>query len=583
MENIFTELSIVIGLAAGISIIMRLLKQPLIIGYILTGVIVGPVALNAVESSSTLDGLASFGIALLLFIIGLGLNPKVIKEVGRVAVLTGLGQVAFTAGVGWMLANLLGYGGTEAIYISVALAFSSTIIILKLLSDKKEQHRLYGKISIGFLLVQDILATVALIAASASGTSEGLSAGSLLELLIKGILISLGIFVVVRFMLPILKNLISGSQELLFIFAIAWGFGIASLFKEAGFSLEVGALAAGIALATQSFAIEVGSRLRPLRDFFVVLFFVSLGTHIQIDGLAEVLPQAILLSAFVLIGNPIIVMSIMGGLGFTKKTGFKAGLAVAQISEFSLVFILLGSAQGQIDETVVNLVTLVGLITIAVSSYMIIYSDKLFDLFAPYLSIFERSKTRSEREKRDSPQLVLIGYRKGGEQFVKSFRQMKKRYLVLDYDPKIIDHLEHEGIPNAYGDITDVELLEEIGIDQAKLVVSTTSDFNGNASLANYMAQHNPKAVVVCSADTPARAADLYARGVNYVLMPHYVGSERVVSFIKRSGLKRSAFESYKKKHLDKLSKDPTDPSVKETKHKMFGNVAVRSSKTKKT
>ena len=570
MTDVFLELSLIIVLVAAVSLVMKLLRQPLIIGYILTGVLVGPTLLNAVQADDTINIFASFGVALLLFIIGLGLNPRVIKEVGKVAVLTGVGQVIFTTGVGWLIVFSLGYSPIVALYIAIALAFSSTIIILKLISDKKEQHRLYGKISIGFLLVQDILAALALVAISAS-SNGGLAASSLLWLLIKGLLVVSGILIAAIWILPKIRGLFTGSQELLFIFALAWGFGIASLFRETGFSLEVGALAAGIALAPQTYAAEISARLRPLRDFFIVMFFVSLGTHIQIEGALTLLPQALLLSSFVLIGNPIIVMMIMGFLNFTKKTSFKAGLAVAQISEFSLVFILLAGRLDQVDSQVVSLVTIIGIITIAASSYMITYADQLYDLLAGPLSVFERRHAKHETERRVYPELVLIGSTKGGEQFIKAFKAMKKRYLVLDYDPVVIDRLEHENIPNTYGDVTNIELLEELCIYKAQLVVSMMSDFTTNAFLVNYLAQTNPKAVIICSADTPGQAADLYAEGASYVMMPHYIGSEQIVSFIRKSGLKQTAFKEFKAKHLLRLRREFADHYSQTRQEKQLG------------
>ena len=558
MRDIFLELSLIIALVAGVSLVMKLLKQPLIIGYILTGTLVGPALLNTVHTDDTIEVFASFGVALLLFIIGLGLNPRVVKEVGKVAVLTGVGQVVFTTGIGWLIVMGLGYSSLVALYIAIALAFSSTIIVLKLLSDKKEQHRLYGKISIGFLLVQDILAALALIAVSASANG-GIAASSLLGLALKGGLIIGGLLIAANYILPKIRGLFVGSQELLFIFALAWGFGIASLFRETGFSLEVGALAAGIALASQSYAAEISSRLRPLRDFFIVMFFVSLGTHIQIEGLTTLLPQALLLSSFVLIGNPIIVMIIMGTLKFTKKTSFKAGLAVAQISEFSLVFILLAGKLGKVDSQVISLVTIIGLITIAVSSYMIIYADQLYKLLSNGLTVFERKQAKHEIERRIHPELLLIGATKGGEQFIKAFQSMKKRYLILDYDPAVIDRLEHDGLPVTYGDVTNIELLDELCIHKARLVVSMMSDFATNAFLASYLNRTNPKTVLICSADTPGQAADLYAEGASYIMMPHYIGSEQIVSFIKKSGLDRAAFQDFRTKHLLRLRREFAD------------------------
>ena len=328
--------------------------------------------------------------------------------------------------MGWLIVRALGYDSLIALYIAIALAFSSTIIVLKLLSDKKESHRLYAKISIGFLLIQDICATLILIAVAALNQDD-LSNSLLYELPVKGVVLAGALWIMAVWLLPKLKNLISGNQEFLFIFSIAWGLGVGALFHESGFSLEVGALAAGVTLASQPYATEIASRLRPLRDFFIIMFFVSLGTAIQFAVLAAIIPQAILLSLFVLIGNPLIVMIIMGLLGFTKKTGFKAGLAVAQISEFSLIFIALVTVNlsQSLNEQVLGLITLVALITITLSSYMIIYSDRIYDYVAHLLDIFERKNVKQERVGQQ-PELLLIGYTKGGEQFIKAFKRTQK-------------------------------------------------------------------------------------------------------------------------------------------------------------
>ena len=554
MNDVFLELSLVIIVVLAISTVMRLLKQPLLIGYILAGVLVGPLILNIVHTSDTLDIFAHFGIALLLFIIGLGLSPKVIKEVGKTATLTGVAQVIFTTGVGWLIIVGLGYSPLVALYVAVALAFSSTIIVLKLISDKKEHNRLYAKISVGFLLVQDICATILLIVVAALN-NDNLDTDLLFELLAKGILLTIGLVVLAKWIMPSLKNLISDNQEFLFIFSIAWGLGIGALFHESGFSLEVGALAAGVALASQPYATEVASRLRPLRDFFIIMFFVSLGTAIELSVLGEIVPQAVLLSLFVLIGNPIIIMIIMGLLGFTKKTGFKAGLAVAQISEFSLIFIALVGLNLETDlrDRIVGLTTIVALITIAASSYMIIYADKLYKLLEPYLSIFEKKNIKLERKVGIQPELLLIGYTKGGEQFLKAFKNLKKPYLVIDYNPKIVEQLEQDNLPHTYGDISDLELIEEIGIHQIKLLISTVSEFRVNHFIASYLKKRELATIFICSADTYEQAQELYDLGASYVMMPHYIGGEKILSFIKKEGLNKQAFIKFRDHHLENI------------------------------
>jgi Kef-type K+ transport system membrane component KefB len=548
-NSFFTELSIVIAIAAVISLIMRLIRQPLIIGYILTGLIVGPAILNIARGQDTIEVFSSIGISLLLFIIGLGLNPKIIREVGKVTLITGSLQIFFVTLIGFAAGRSFGFGKTESIVIGLALSFSSTIIILKLLSDRKEQNRLYGKITIGILLVQDIVAAFALIMATAR--SEGaFSITQLITLAAKGVLIAVPLYLLATYALPRMNKLVAGSQEFLFLFAIGWGFGIAALFNYFGFSLEVGALIAGVALANLPYAQEIASRLRPLRDFFVVIFFIALGTQLSFKNFGAVWLPVVVFSIIVILLKPLIVMTIMGVLGYTRNTSFKTSGALAQISEFSLVFVILGATQGIIRSDIVNIMTIVALITIATSSYAITYSNQLYALLENQLVMFERRKTHSEKEKIKVYDMVLFGYNKGGNEFIRTMEHMKKRSVVVDYDPEVIDILERKRIPYIYGDVTDLELLEEVNIANAKLVVSTVTDHATNIFLSNYLEKVNPNAVFVCAAETAEQASELYEQGSSYVMMPHYIGSEKISTFIKNKGMSKTEFKKFREKHL---------------------------------
>ncbi len=549
-HDFFIELSIIVGMGAGVSIIMKLLRQPLIIGYILTGLLVGPTVFNLVTTGESLEIFSNIGITLLLFLVGLGLNPKIIREVGRIAVLTGVGQVLFTTVIGYFIVDALtDLSVTGNIYVSLAFAFSSTIIVLKLLNDKKEQTRLHGKIAIGFLLVQDIIATFALLFVSANGNG-GLNTNDLTVLGLKGAILVLSLYFLSQFILPLFTKTIAKSQELLFLFSIAWGLGVGAIFKELGFSLEIGALAAGVALAEFPYAQEASARLKPLRDFFLVLFFVILGSRLDFAHIIDVLPASIILSAFILIGNPIIVMAIMGAVGYTKKTSFKTSLAVAQISEFSLVLLLLAQSLGQIDERTMSLATVVGILTIALSSYMIVYDEKLFSFFSKYLTVFERKKTKQEQMKKQNNELMLFGFKKGGFEFLKVFKTLKKPYIVIDYDPEVIDTLESLHVNYLYGDMTDLELLEEAGLENAKLIVSVVTDFDTNKFLMRTLEAKNPTCTLICHADTLQEAAELYELGAGYVMLPHFIGSEKIGAFIKKSGLKKTEFRKFRSQHL---------------------------------
>ena len=551
--SVFYEISLVIIVAAGVSLVVHLFRQPLIIGYILAGIIAGPLILDIVHSNETVGIFAHFGVSLLLFIIGLGLNPRVVKEVGRAAVAAGCGQVLVTTAGGWLILKALGYEDLVAFYIALALAFSSTIIVLKVLSDKREQNRLWGKISIGFLLVQDIIATLVLVAAAAA-TQDNLTWGRVGELTVIGFMLGSGLWLVSTQVLPRIRKFIEDSAEFLLLFSLAWGFGVAYLFWQAGFSLEVGALAAGVALANQPYATGVAVRLRTLRDFFIVMFFVNIGANIALEEFWGILPEAVLLSAFVLIGNPLIVMFIMRHLGFSRQTGFKAGLAVSQISEFSLIFIgVIGPTLGVISTRVNNLVILVALITITVSSYMMIYSDQLYKRLGPWLHWFEPPHRRQTRPDK-IPRLLLIGYRRGGEQFIKAFKRTRRDYVVIDYNPQVIEHLERSNTPHLAGDATDLDLLGEIVLDKVELIVLTLSNFRDTSLLVEYLAQTCPDAIIICSTETPDEATQLYGQGASYVMLPHYLGNQEILKFISDQGISHSAFRRFRTQHLKILS-----------------------------
>ncbi len=572
VNQIFVEISLLIVIATAVSVVMRVLKQPLIIGYILTGIFVGPVVFNLINDPYTIETLGKFGIVLLLFIVGLGLNPKTIKELGRVSFITGIGEVLIATLIGFAIVRWFGFDIVSSIYISLGLALSSTIVILKLLSDKKEQNRLHGRITIGFLLVQDIIATIALLVSAAS-TKGGLEPLDVALLVGKGLLLVLVIYVVTSYIIKPLGSFFGRSQELLFLFALAWGLGIAAVFLLFGFSLEVGALFAGVSLASMSYAQDIASRLRPLRDFFIVVFFVSLGASLEINFVGSMWWQALILSAFVLVGNPIIVMSILGLLGYKKRTGFKTAIAIGQVSEFSLIFVLLGASNNQLSHSGVALVTIVALITFALSSYQIIYSDKLYKYFEKYLSIFEKKKTNPDHKPGGHYEGIIFGYKKGGKEFARSFSKLNIKYLVVDHDPDVIDEISSLGYEYLYGDATSLDLLEETDIDRVKSVVSTITDQETTEFIVHHVVSINPRALIICSADSAPNASRLYELGATYVMMPHTIGTEKISNFITHHGLNKSEFRAFREKHLEYITNSIND--LPEQKHQRFGHIVM--------
>ena len=551
--DFFTELSLVILVTVGVSIIMRLIRQPLILGYILSGLLVGPSFLNLIHSNEMFEAFSALGIALLLFIIGLGMNISELRKLGKPIFITAAAVLLTVGTLGYTAGSLMGFSRNEALITAFALFFSSTIIIVKILSDKKEANRLHGQIAIGVILLDDLVATLALLFVVA-GKNGGLSFSDILLLLAKGLLLLLMLFIANTKLLGRLTKYMAGSQELLFLFALAWGFGIAALFEAAGFSIEVGALFAGVALASLPYAQEIAARLKPLRDFFVVLFFITLGQSLNTGNLSAGLIPALILSAIVMLVKPFAVISTLGLLGFPKRVSFKAGINLSQISEFSIILVLLAYSSGIVSEKLSAIITLVAIITITTSTYLMHYDNGLFKFFDRIkFKMFEKEVAHRERRNSVTYPMILFGYHKGGHEFVNTFKEMSKRYIVVDYDPTVIDILERQNVPFIYGDATDPELLEEVGIERAKLIVSTFTEYDVTQQLVSNVQRMNPNAVIICHADNQSEALELYELGATYVMIPHYIGSEKVSAFIRAKGLNKQEFEHFRERHMGLL------------------------------
>jgi Kef-type K+ transport system membrane component KefB len=550
--SLFAEIGILIGVATIVSLIMRFLKQPLIIGHIVTGFLVGHLAIGLFQNAETLELFSELGISFLLFSVGLTLNPKAIKEYGLVSIMTCLGQVGLTGGAGVVICLMLGYSWITALYVGVALAFSSTVIVMKLLSDKGDLDKLYVKLSIGSLLLQDLIAIVLLFAIPFATGAQG-DGLELVRTLLLGVVAAFGVFFVSHYVVRNLNRYLTRSQELLFLFACAWGMGISALFAGLGFSLEGGALLAGVALSTLPSRHEIGARLAPLRDFFIVAFFILLGTRMVVSDFHEILIPALILAGFVLIGNPLLQLIVMGALGYRKKTSFQTGMMAAQISEFSLILVALGVTLGQVEPTVLSTVTLVGIITIFISSYLILYSDHIYRVLAPYLNIFERANVHEARIRSTNPSAILVGGGRIGFDFIKLFKSEGREFLVIDHDPEVLKSLADAKIPNEYGDANDPDLLEELKITESEIVVSTTPDMETNLIILSCAKRGRNGPVVMMVAHGVADALELYTAGADYVILPHFLGGSYAARLVKRLTKEALDIEDTRDEHIKQL------------------------------
>jgi Kef-type K+ transport system membrane component KefB len=526
----------ILAIAGVVAFLAHRARQPLIIAFILVGIVVGPNVLGIVDESEPLELLAEIGIAILLFLVGLKLHITLVRQIGKIAVLTGIGQVVFTSVIGWLIALAFGIEPIAAVYVAVALTFSSTIIIVKLLTDKRELDELHGRIALGFLIVQDIVVVIAMIAlTSFGGGREGSFGEQMLFLLVSATGIFGGVYVASRWVLPWLLTRLASSQELLILWSIAWAVALAALTDLLGFSIEVGAFLAGLALASTRYRETIAASLSGLRDFLLLFFFIILGAQLDFTTIGEQVPAAIVFSLFVLIGNPLIVLIIMGLMGYPSRVGFLAGLAVAQISEFSLILIALGNDLGQVDDDMVGLVTLVGLITIAGSTYMILYSAQLYTWLEPVLHVFERRHTVPapgyEQERSD---VIVFGYGRFGVQLVRAFATAGYSVMVVDWNPfaavDVVDAHLADRVRVVFGDASNPEFPDTLPIRQARWIVSAMPDADTSLALATSARRHGatcPIAVTAHTAESEGHFTRAIADGtVTVVLNPFRMATD---------------------------------------------------------
>ncbi len=555
--DVFVEFALLFAITLVVSGIVKFLKQPLIIGYILSGILVGPLVFNFVHSTDTVLAFGHMGIAFLLFIVGLGLNPKVIKEVGKVSIIGGLGQVIFTSLAGFGICILLGFSTITSLYIGIALTFSSTIIVMKLLSDKKELETLYARITMGFLVVQDLIAIILLIFLSTlpvTTSSSDIVSNS------PSILYSFAAVVIIALLswliLPRLTTTIARSQEFLLLFSIGWCFSLAALFYYFNISIEAGALLAGITLSFSPYSPEISAKIRPLRDFFIVLFFVLMGSQMVFADLSVYIIPILMLSFFILLGNPLIVIIIMSLLGYTKRNSFLTGLAIAQVSEFSFVLVSLGVKTGHLNQEIVSMVTFIGLITITISSYFVLYSNKIYPIVAPFLSLLEKKGKKcdelgSKIEKR--PDIILFGYNRIGFDVLKSVEKIGKKFLVIDYDPAIIEKLTKMNYSCKYGDVEDMELLDELDFSSCKMAISTIPSKDTNLLLIRKIRSINKNTIITVISHQIDETLDLYEAGATYVIMPHFLGGKHISSMIEEFKFDLTKFSKERRHHINDL------------------------------
>ncbi len=530
MQNIFFDIGLIIIVATVLGYIARFLRQPLVPAYIFAGALIGPLGLGLINDVEVIKTLSEIGIAFLLFVVGMELELKKLKNVGLIATFGGLINSTVLATLGFMLAYGLGVlSKTESFYIALVVAFSSTMLVIKLLSDRKELDTLHGRMIIGILLMEDIMAVFAL---STLTTISDFTLMTGLASVAKVIILILATVLAGKFMFRPLFKYAAKSQELLFLVSITMCFIFAFGAHYLGFSIAIGAFAAGVAIANLPYNYEIIGKVKPLRDFFSTLFFVSLGMELVGIPVTKFIAPIILLVLFITLIKPLIIFLVAMFFGYSKRPGFLTAISLTQISEFSLIIVAQGMLLGHISQEVLSVTIILATATITISSYFIKFEKGLYykiGVKMGFLEVFGKNTRHLEYvPKQQNYDVILIGYDRIGYSIHKYLKKVEKSIIVVDFNPDLIKRMMNEKIPCIYGDIGDAEILERLNFKAAEFIISTIPEEKENIMLINKVKRENPKATIFVTALWVDEALSLYDRGADYVILPHFLGGDHV-------------------------------------------------------
>lgn len=535
-DDVFVQVAAILLVSAVAGAIAVWLRLPLVIAYVVVGVIVGPSTAHLVEPGGELELFAQLGIALLLFVVGLKLDVHVIRTLGPVALVVGGAQVAIVAAAGLLLALALGLDAAPALYVGLGTAFSSTIIVVKLLSDRRELDDLHGRLALGILIVQDLVVVVVMIVVTAHGNPDASAGGALLDVVVKAAVLLGMLAVLARFALTPLLHRIARLPDLLVLFAIAWAVTLGAVGKELGLGVEVGAFLGGVSLASTPYREAVGSRLVTIRDFLLLFFFIDLGSRIEPGRLADQVWVAATLCAFVLVVKPAVVMGLLGVLRYRSRLSLRTGLALAQVSEFSLILGAVGLRLGHVDEGTTSLLTVVALVTIAVSVYAYPHADALETRFGRTLTLLERRAPGPARDSATAvtapPDVIVLGLGRYGAGVVEGLRRRGFTVLGVDFDPVALARWSGRGVDVLYADAEDPGLPHLLPLPDHGWVVSTLRRVDANLALLHALAHHDYRGHVAVAAHGAEDVARLERAGAHHVLMPYGSAARDVVDLI---------------------------------------------------
>jgi Kef-type K+ transport system membrane component KefB/voltage-gated potassium channel Kch len=546
--DLIASIGISIVIATALAYLANLAKQPLLLAYLVAGVVVGPkMGLGLVSSEADVEVIAEIGLILLLFMIGLEINVRKLLESGRSLLVGGVLQFVLCVLLGIGFFGLAGYslrpGNYDLLYLAVCCAMSSTTIVVKLLYEKFELDTLAGRITVGILVFQDVWAIVVL------GVQPNLADPQALKILwsfAKGGLLVMASLMMSKYLLGAIFHRIAKLPELVLVASLAWVFLVAGTADLLGLSREMGALIAGIAISTFPYNLDVISKIVSIRDFFLTLFFVGLGMQIPnpLENMG-VLRIAAMASAFLVISRFLVVYPILYLLGNGNRVGLLVSINLSQISEFALVVAALGAGLGHIGPDMLSVIIFVFAMTSVLSTYMIKFSHGLQMAMSKLLRAVGIQDVRgaaTDTVTVADKEIAILGFFRVASALIRQIQdecpQLLNRLVVVDFNPVVHRELQTLGVKVIYGDIAHLDTLHHAGIGGAKLVISTIPDAilkgTDNVRIIRTVKNAWPHAKVIATAESPSSATRMYSAGADYVLLPNLLAARQLVPVIDR-------------------------------------------------
>jgi Kef-type K+ transport system membrane component KefB len=569
-QDLLSSIGLCISIAAGLAFVAHRLRQPLLLAYLIAGVLIGPqIGFGLITDQESIRTVSEIGLILLLFIIGLEMDLHKLLAAGKPVILAGLLQFPLCVALGLLFfipfGFKLGGGDFGLLYVAICLAMSSTMIVVKLLYDKFELDTLPGRITLGVLIFQDIWAIVVLgVQPNLLDPQLAILAGSVL----KGALLVGASLVISKLVLPYLFRSVAKIPELVLIGSLAWCFIMSAAADAAGLSREMGALIAGVSISTFPYNLDVVAKVVSIRDFFVTLFFVALGIQIPVPT-GGVLLLALCASLFLVASRLVVVFPILRALKLGHRASLLPAINLAQMSEFAMVIAALGVSYRHIDERTVSVLIFVFAITSVTSTYLIGYSHQLQELMVRGLDrLGLRDLGGDEAEPRKDHGLagkdvVLLGFFDEASALVHEYEMspqgrnhpVLQRLLVIDFNPDVHAELTRRGIACKYGDVSNMQTLHHADVHAATLVVSTIPDRilkgTDNLRLLRNARRLCPEARVIVTAVGPAAALRLYEAGADYVFVPRLQSAAQMAAIIEE-GL-ASGFDELRRNAIERM------------------------------